>query len=94
MITIGTRILYTCDISKALFCSGVRFSITKHVVMGVVEGVVNLMKFLEMATAGEDNCSVYAIMKECHDKAYMLISEALDIDESGLGGCSVLITVQ
>ena len=44
-----------------------------------------------MATAGEDNCSVYAIMKECHDKAYTLISEALDIDESGLGECSILV---
>ncbi len=41
-----------------------------------------------MATAGgDDSSSNYLIMKEFHDKAYSLITEALDIDESGLGMC-------
>lgn len=41
-----------------------------------------------MASPLGGDVSSYLMMKECHEKAYSLISEALDIDESGLGICN------
>ena len=38
-----------------------------------------------MATAGDGDYTGYYVMKDCHDKAYALITEALDMDESGIG---------